>query len=94
MEHKYEMTNQQAIEMLETFKKVFDTPETNYREALIGSIEKGITALRTMDMWNKITVTDKGIKGEEGLTVEAYEIINRVYYMGYENGYKAAREES
>ncbi len=93
MEHKYEMTNHQAIEMLETFKKVFDTPETEYREALIGSIDKGIEALKTTDMWSKLTIDKNGcVRGEE-LTAEAMQILNRIFRIGYDYGYHRAKEE-
>ena len=93
MEHKYEMTNTQAIEMLETFKKVFDTPDTNYREALIGSIDKGIEALKTTDMWSKMAIDKNGnVKGEE-LPAEALQIIDRIFRIGYDYGYHRAKEE-
>lgn len=93
MEQKYEMTNPQAIEMLETFKKVFDTPDTNYREALIGSIDKGIEALKTTDMWRKLTIDKNGNVEGEGLTAEAMQILNRIFRIGYDYGYHRAKEE-
>ena len=93
MEHKYEMTNPQAIEMLETFKKVFDTPDTNYREALIGSIDKGIEAIKTTDMWSKLTIDKNGNVEGEGLPAEALQIIDRIFRIGYNYGYHRAKEE-
>jgi hypothetical protein len=93
MEHKYEMTNPQAIEMLETFKKVFDTPDTNYREALIGSIDKGIEAIKTTDMWSKMTIDKNGNVEGEGLPAEALQIIERIFRIGYNYGYHRAKEE-
>ena len=79
--------------MLETFKKVFDTPDTNYREALIGSIDKGIEALKTTDMWSKLTIDKNGnVKGEE-LPAEALQIIDRIFRIGYDYGYHRAKEE-
>lgn len=93
MEHKYEMTNHQAIEMLETFKKVFDTPDTKYREALIGSIDKGIEAIKTTDMWSKMTIDKNGNVEGEGLPAEALQIVDRIFRIGYNYGYHRAKEE-
>ena len=93
MEHKYEMTNHQAIELLETFKKVFDTPDTNYREALIGSIDKGIEALKTTDIWSKVTIDKNGTVKGEGLTAEALQIMDRIFRIGYDYGYHQAKQE-
>ena len=79
--------------MLETFKKVFDTPDTNYREALIGSIDKGIEALKTTDMWSKMTIDKNGNVEGEGLPAEALQIVDRIFRIGYNYGYHRAKEE-
>lgn len=79
--------------MLETFKKVFDTPDTNYREALIGSIDKGIEALKTTDMWSKLTIDKNGNVEGEGLPAEALQIVDRIFRIGYNYGYHRAKEE-
>ena len=40
------MTNEEAIEILKTFREVMDDPITNYREVLLGSLDMAIEALK------------------------------------------------
>ena len=40
-----EIDNEVAIEMLKTFREAMDTPITNYRDILLGSLDMAIKAL-------------------------------------------------
>lgn len=39
------MTNKEAIEILRTFREAMDTPITNYRDILLGSLDMAIESL-------------------------------------------------
>ena len=43
-----------AIEILQTFREAMDTPETAYKDALLGAIDRGIEALRGIES-NKVS---------------------------------------
>ena len=40
------MTNEDAIEIIETFRLIFDSPEVENKEVLLGAIDKAIEALK------------------------------------------------
>lgn len=40
------MTNEDAIEIIETFRLIFDSPEVENKEILLGAIDKAIEALK------------------------------------------------
>lgn len=40
------MTNEDAIEIIETFRLIFDSPEVENKEVLLGAINKAIEALK------------------------------------------------
>ena len=40
------MTNEDAIEIIESFRLIFDSPEVEHKEVLLGAIDKAIEALK------------------------------------------------
>lgn len=44
------MNNEDAIEIIESFRLIFDSPEVEHREVLLGAIDKAIEALKEQEL--------------------------------------------